>query len=106
MNPAPQISPEESHGEASPLFFRHRRKMQIGGGIDFALLALWINSMTAVPDRPRISASAHARPAFADAYALMIILTIVAFRGGLHLLPGVVAFVFLLGASLAVCCYR
>jgi hypothetical protein len=87
--------------------------MQIGGGIVFALLALWLNSLTAVTGKPHAPAAAHATPTFLDGFAIIMLLTVVAigfaiaaFRGSLRLVPGIVAFLVLLGAALAVCYYR
>lgn len=89
--------------------------MKIGGGIAFAVLALWLNSLTSVGSKAPATAhaAAHTTPTFIDGYALMMILTIVAVafaiaavRGSLRLAPGIVAFLVLLGAALAVCYYR
>lgn len=112
MNPDEYDPREESSGDNSPLFFRHRRKMKIGGGIAFALQALWLNAMTSVSAWPHAPAS-PAAPTFLDGYAIMMILTIVAialafaaFRGRLRFLPGLVAFVAIIAAALAVRYYR
>lgn len=88
--------------------------MKIGGGIAFAVLALWLNSLTSVGSKaPAAHAAAQARPTFLDGYAIISILTIVSvalafasFRGRLRLLPGAVAFMALIAAALAVCYYR
>jgi hypothetical protein len=116
VNPDEPRSREESEEEEnSPLFFRYRRKMKIGGGILFAVLALWLNSLTSVVSKPPAAAHAapQATPTFFDGFAIISILTIVAvvlafaaFRGRLGFLPGVVAFAALVGAALAVCYYR
>ncbi|PTX93142.1 hypothetical protein DB345_16060 [Spartobacteria bacterium LR76] len=60
MSPDEYDPREESNGDNSPLFFRHRRKMKIGGGIAFALQALWLNAMTSVSARPHAPASPSA----------------------------------------------
>ena len=114
MNPDEPRPREESGEEDSPLFFRNRRIVKIGGGIAFAVLALWMNSLTSVGSKsPVAHAAAQARPTFLDGFAIMMILTIVSvalafasFRGRLGFFPGVIAFAALLGAALAVCYYR
>lgn len=115
MHPDEPDNREESNGDNSPRFFRHRRKMKIGGGIAFVLQALWLNSLTSVESEAPAAARAvpQARPTFLDGYAIMMILTIVtialafaSFRGTLRLLPGAIAFVAIIAAALAVCYFR
>jgi len=114
VNPDAPAPRTEAPPAKSAFFLRHRRKMQIGGGIAFAVLALWMNSLTAVnSDPPAAHAAPHATPTFLDGFALIVILNLVAvafaiaaFRGSLRLLPGIAAFAILVGAALAVCYYR
>lgn len=107
MHPDEPRSREESGEKNSPLFFRHRCIVKIGGGVAFAVLALWMNSLTSVGNKsPVTHAAAQARPTFLDGFAIMMILSIVAtapacasFRWRLRFLFGGGDFAALIGTA-------
>lgn len=81
----------------------------------FLLFPLWVDRIASAVDRLRPAApgSPHTTPTFLDGFAIIMILTIVAvgfsiaaFRGSLRLVPGIVAFLVLLGGALAVGYFR